>query len=131
MHELIREPLFSNIEEIREIYQKYGLVSETNFLIKNQVVGIFKENEFLVGEDPYAVQCIMGKSDVAGFDIEKSNSFINLDGYTVIGLVEGDDLICIDNSTGHIYLSLIETGEGENVKIADSIETFISKINLI
>ena len=131
MHKLIREPLFSDIEEIRKIYQNYGLVSKVDFLIQNQVVGMFKENEFFVGEDPYAVQCIMGKSDIPGFDLEKANTFIKLKGYTVIGLVEGDDLICIENSTGHIYISLVQTGDGENIKIADSIEMFINKIILI
>jgi hypothetical protein len=95
---------------------------------ENKIVGLFTENEFDVNGDPYAVQCFMGISNIIGYDLIKANQMLKLKNRVAIGLVDGDDPICIEKETGYVYLLLLETGDGEEIKIAESVEAFINKI---
>lgn len=47
-----------------------------------------------------------------------------------IGLLEGDDIICMDISSGAIYFWLIENGDGEKIRIASSFKEFIELISV-
>ena len=128
MLNIIKSPLYTNIEEVAEAYQTLQLSAEIEYIIKNKIVGLFNENEFDVNGDPYAVQCFMGVSNIIGYDLKKANQMLKLKKRVAIGLVDGDDPICIEKETGHVYLLLLETGDGEEIKIAESVEAFINKI---
>ena len=128
MSKIIKEPFYISIEDVVEVYKMFQLSSEVEYIIKNKIVGLFTENEFDVNGDPYAVQCFMGISNIIGYDLIKANQMLKLKNHVAIGLVDGDDPICIEKETGHVYLLLLETGDGEEIKIAESVEAFINKI---
>lgn len=134
--QLIQEKWFEDISVVKNIYSTLGLTTEIDFLLRNQLVGLCAENEVVLNGHVYSVQCFMGESQELGFDIEKSNDLLEQESivpehFVAVGLLQGDDVICIEKGTGFVYLLLIESGDGEIVKVADTIESFIRKINLI
>lgn len=128
MSKIIKEPFYISIEDVVEVYKMFQLSSEVEYIIKNKIIGLFNANEFEVNGDPYAVQCFMGISNIIGYDLKKANQMLKLKNRVAIGLVDGDDPICIEKETGHVYLLLLETGDGEEIKIGESVEAFINKI---
>lgn len=46
---------------------------------------------------------------------------------TAIGLIEGDDVICINSLNGAIFVWMIQTGNGEYIEVAKSFEEFINE----
>lgn len=128
MLNIIKSPFYTNFEEVVEAYKTLQLSAEIKYIIKNHIAGLFNKNEFDVNGDPYAVQCFMGVSNIIGYDLKKANQMFKLKNRVAIGLLDGDDPICIEKETGHVYLLLLETGDGEEIKIAESVEAFIKKI---
>lgn len=128
MLNIIKSPFYTNFEEVVEAYKTLQLSAEVAYIIKNKIAGLFNENQFDIDGDPYAVQCFMGISNIIGYDLKKANQMLKLKNRVAIGLVDGDDPICIEKGTGHVYLLLLETGDGEELKIAESVEAFINKI---
>jgi len=55
-----------------------------------------------------------------------SNNILHLDHehQVAIGLVEGDDVICIDLKDGSINLWLVENGNGEHITLAPDFASF-------
>lgn len=43
-----------------------------------------------------------------------------------IGLIEGDDVICMDIPSGTILIWMIQSGNGEFIKVSDSFEEFLA-----
>ena len=65
-----------------------------------------------------------------GYGIISTNKQLELDDtkYLAIGLIEGDDVICLDLISGAIYLWMIENGDGEFFKVAKSFGSFIKMV---
>lgn len=75
----------------------------------------------------FMVDHFLDKSDIKGYGIIPTNETLKLTETTflAIGLIEGDDIICMDVTTGKIILWLIQTGTGEHLLVADSFADFI------
>lgn len=65
-------------------------------------------------------------SDMPGYGLIITNQILGLDAGNkmAIGLIEGDDVVCMDILTGQITVWMVQTGEGEDVKVADSFREF-------
>lgn len=75
----------------------------------------------------YAIHHFLDLSDTLGFGLFPTNKQLRLVGteFTAIALVEGDDIVCIEAEKGFIYLWLLQTGNGEKILIANSINEFL------
>ena len=62
-----------------------------------------------------------------GYGLITTNSLLKMDigSYMAIGLIEGDDVICMELKSGSILLWMIQSGDGEFIKVFDSFEAFI------
>ena len=87
------------------------------------------ENEYLLcsadGYD-FLFSHLLDESELAGYGLIITNQYLHTQaGHEVaIGLVEGDDVICIDVRDGTINLWLVENGSGEHIKVASSFFEF-------
>lgn len=76
----------------------------------------------------FKVSHFLDESSRAGFGIIPTNKILNTTKKKclAIGLIEGDDIICIDTINGSIFIWMIQTGEGERIKVAESFKDFIN-----
>lgn len=114
-------------------YLQYRKVNVPQYfeLINNNDFGILKNNTIVINGLEYRVDALCTCSSNSGYDIVNVNKNLQTDnGDTiVIAGVAGDDVICMDISTGEIFIWLIETGEWEKEYVAPSIDVFINMIN--
>lgn len=84
---------------------------------------------FSVGGFDYMVSHFLDSSERAGYGLIPTNKILKTDkgDRLVIGLIEGDDVICMDIPSGTISLWMIQSGNGESLKVADSFEEFLAK----
>ncbi len=80
------------------------------------VKGIEFEVVFIFSEQTKPILGIKEANERLGTDIGN---------VVTIGLLAGDDPICMDTKTGEIFFWLIENGDGARLKVADSFEKFI------
>lgn len=82
-----------------------------------------------INDFDFMVSQLFDESEAIGVGLIVTNEILGTNrGQTVaIGAIEGDDIICFDVPTGSIILWMIESGNGENIKIADSFEEFMDK----
>ena len=76
----------------------------------------------------YMVSHFLDKSEEAGFGLIATNELLKTEkfGQLAIGLIEGDDVICLDPQTGHISLWMIQSSYGEFLVAAKSFQDFIN-----
>ena len=117
--------------------------------MRNQILVYLRERKvknekylsFILSEDMYDIEFKLCSID--GFDFMVSHFFdsTNQAGYGLIstnrmlktdsgrqlaiGLIEGDDVICMDLETGIISLWMIQTGGGEYLQVAQNFEEFM------
>lgn len=74
----------------------------------------------------FVLSHFLDNSDIPGYGLIITNQILGLDegNKIAIGLIEGDDVVCMDILTGQITIWLIQTGEGEDIKVADSFREF-------
>lgn len=77
----------------------------------------------------YMVSHFLDSSEQVGYGLIPTNEVLKTDGgnFLAIGLIEGDDVICMDIPSGAISLWMIQSGNGESLKVADSFEEFLAK----
>ena len=75
----------------------------------------------------YAVSHFLDKSEKKGYGLIVTNEALKkgLGHQLAIGLIEGDDVICLDPKTGQISIWMIQTGNGEHLVVAESFNDFI------
>ena len=75
----------------------------------------------------YAVSHFLDKSEKKGYGLIVTNEALKkgLGHQLAIGLIEGDDVICLDPKTGQISIWMIQTGNGEHIIVADSFNDFV------
>lgn len=74
----------------------------------------------------FMVSHFFDESDKEGYGLIASNNNLHsdLEHQVAIGLVEGDDAICIDLKDGSINLWLVENGNGEHIILAPDFASF-------
>ncbi len=77
----------------------------------------------------YIVSHFLDKSKRKGYGLIATNETLETEqrGQLAIGLIEGDDVICLDPRTGRISLWLIQTGNKEYIAVAKSFQDFIKR----
>lgn len=115
-------------------YLKSRKVREPTFfaLLKNNTFGFIRDVTFKVDNIQYNVAYLLSCSENSGYDIVKANGNLSMvlqANEVAIGIVEGDDVIYYDNLTGGVYLFLIENGNGERLKIANTLSEFTKIFN--
>lgn len=75
----------------------------------------------------YIVSHFLDKSERKGYGLIATNKTLQTEksGQLAIGLIEGDDVICLDPKTGRICLWLIQTGNNNYITVAESFQEFI------
>ncbi len=103
-----------------EIYKDF-IINETN---KKVPFKLFQVDGF-----DYKMSHFLDDSEQEGYGLLATNETLNLSdsNYIAIGLVEGDDVICMNTLNSEIVLWLVQTGNGERVKIAESFKSFLDK----
>ena len=77
----------------------------------------------------YMVSHFLDASDIKGYGVIATNASLQMSGEQLaIGLIEGDDIICMDLQDRSIYLWLVQTGKGERIKVSDSFGEFLSNV---
>ena len=74
----------------------------------------------------FMVSYFLDGSDRIGYGLIPTNETLKTGNGNrmAIGLIEGDDVICLDIPTGKISLWMIQTGNGESLDVADSFDRF-------
>lgn len=78
----------------------------------------------------FAVSKFFDCSSIVGSGIMPTNLVLKTEDSDkiAIGLVEGDDVICMDAKTNEITLWMIQTGDGEHIHVADDFTSFLEII---
>jgi hypothetical protein len=68
----------------------------------------------------------LGQSEDAGYGLIPTNRILGLDGSNqlAIGLIEGDDVVCMNLDDGSINLWLFEMADGKRMTVATSFGEF-------
>ena len=74
----------------------------------------------------FMVSHFFDESDEAGYGLIPTNHNLHsdLEHQVAIGLVEGDDAICVNPKDGSINLWLVENGNGEHITFAPNFKSF-------
>ena len=77
----------------------------------------------------FVVSHFLDWSKEKGYGIIATNEILKTDSgqKMAIGLIEGDDVICLDIKSGQITIWMIQTGEGEHIIAAESFVSFLRK----
>ena len=77
----------------------------------------------------FIVSHFFDDSTQSGYGLIKTNDILKKNGchFIGIGLIEGDDVLCINSLTGTIHVWLIQTGNGEYIEVSRSFKSFIEK----
>lgn len=77
----------------------------------------------------FMVSHFFDDSEQSGYGLISTNDMLKTTGsqFTAFGLIEGDDVICLNSSNGAIYIWLIQTGNGEYIKVSSSFKEFINE----
>lgn len=69
----------------------------------------------------------LGQSDEAGYGLIPTNHILGLDGSNqlAIGLLEGDDVVCMNLDDGSINLWLLEMADGKRINVAASFKELL------
>ena len=75
----------------------------------------------------YVVSHFLDKSERKGYGLIATNEALKkgLGHQLAIGLIEGDDVICLDPKNGQISIWMTQTGNGERLVVANSFIDFI------
>lgn len=77
----------------------------------------------------FVVSHFLDQSKEKGCGIIATNEILKTDlgQQLAIGLIEGDDVICLDIKSGQISIWMIQTGDGEHLIAAESFRSFLEK----
>lgn len=77
----------------------------------------------------FMVSHFFDNSNKRGYGLIPTNNILKTTGsqFTAIGLIEGDDVICINSLNGAIYVWMIQTGNGEYVEVSKSFAEFMNE----
>ena len=77
----------------------------------------------------FEVNRLFDDSLLQGYGLMATNEILGTNEGDIlsIGSIEGDDIVCMNIPSKAIYLWMIENGDGEYIKIADSFEDFLDK----
>lgn len=80
-----------------------------------------------VDDFEYQVSHFFNESGKKGYGLIPTNELLKTGTgpMIAIGAIEGDDVICLDLHSGAVYLWMIQTGESEYMKAADSFAVFL------
>ena len=69
----------------------------------------------------------LDRSEKKGYGLIATNKALRtgLGHQLAVGLIEGDDAICLDPKTGRISIWMIQTGKGEHLVVTDSFDGFV------
>lgn len=75
----------------------------------------------------YIVSHFLDRSEKKGYGLIATNETLQTEksGQLAIGLIKGDDVICLDPKTGQISLWLVQTGNNDYITVAGSFQEFI------
>lgn len=114
--------------EVNEYLTKRGIKDAfyRSFLLSNNITSQTFVLCSTKGFD-YMVSHFLDLSERCGYGLIVTNKTLGTDiGDTlVIGLIEGDDVICMDIPSGSISIWMIQSGDGEQLKVADSFQEFL------
>ena len=109
-------------------------VKDSTYLdfIKNNKLGILEPNFCSVDGFDFGISHFFGISKVSGYDIITANKNLGTDEGNIvsIGLIEGDDVICLCTKNNEIFLRMINNGNGETIKVANSFEALLKLITM-
>lgn len=76
----------------------------------------------------YMVSHFLDLSERKGYGLMITNETLKTDSGDVlaIGLIEGDNVICMDIPSGVVSIWMIQSGNGEHLKVSDSFEEFFA-----
>ena len=131
--EMKSKSLFSR--QISDDYIQYlrerKVVSAAYFqALREGNVGVLDENMILINDVPYAVNCILGKSQEAIYDIRGTNDLYQLDpsNGTVFSVLYGDSYLFFKPNDERVFFRSLASDE--EVLVADSYDDFINKIKM-
>lgn len=119
----------SNSKRIKDYLVASGIQSvEIEKLLTEDMSDQMEYIPFSADGFDYAIHHFLDSSDIPGYGVFQTNAILGLEGTEqfAIALVEGDDVICLDKKDGSVNLWLIQTGNGERIRIAPSFRAFLA-----
>lgn len=124
-----------NKDKVLNYLLNRGVDSKTYLdIIKNRPFGLLAENIFYIGEkidgSEYTLEFFFTDEATISPDIETVNRNLQTDYGDILSIANvcGEDIICMNIKTGQIFLWELESGSGDMVPIAKSIDQFIAMI---
>ena len=114
--------------EIMKYLLSRGLAPEIVEYLTSEEANKSEFIPFSVNREDYAIHHFLDGSHRPGYGVKKTNDQLKTfeTDYVAVALVEGDDVICINVQDGSVHLWLIQSGDGEMIKVADSFSDFLS-----
>lgn len=114
----------SNAEQV---LKKLGIKDETYIKFMREGTKPFTSKMFNVMGMDFVISHFLGFSNVPGFDLIMTNAMLpsRKEYMVAIALVEGDDVVCLNSDDNSISIWLVQTGNGEYLKVASSFELFL------
>lgn len=106
-------------------YLKSRNVTDSCYIL--QYADSLQNKTIIVKGIEFEVAFIFSEQTEQMLGIKEANKRLGTDigDVVTIGLLSGDDPICMDTKTGEIFFWLIENGDGLKLKVADSFEKLI------
>lgn len=109
-------------------YLKERNVTDKNYL--NYIMAEDTENEeyklFMVEEQAYMLSHFLDSSEELGAGLIKTNGVLGLENTNLIAIavLEGDDVICIDNADNSVWLLSFQSGNKELFYVTETFDEF-------
>ena len=99
-------------------YRKFVL----NYATENYNFSLCTTNGF-----DYAVSHFLDRSSKKGYGLVSTNKALGTDTgrQLAIGLIEGDDVICLNLQDGQINIWMVQNGNGEHLVVAKTFQDFL------
>lgn len=116
--------------KIYEYLNKIGLNNEQyNDFISSYVAEDTAYTLCTINGFDFIVSHFFDETEENGYGLIPTNNLLRFpnEGQLAIGLIEGDDVICLNIKNGEVGIFMIQTGDGEYIKVADSLNEFLEK----
>lgn len=123
----------SKVNELYEYLQNRGVTDKIylNFISEEQTRDK-KYKLFSVERQDYMLSHFLDASDEPGYGLIKTNDVLGLTHTEIlaIALVEGDEVICINNNDNSICLLSFQSGQRKLYGVAGTFHEFLSMISV-
>ncbi len=119
------------VDKVLQYVNSCGLKNDQyeEFLINNEY-GFLDENQMIINNEEYSVECFLGVSNNEAYDMVRANKLAELYNtkYCAIAILYGGDLVCLNTEDNKVYCWFHENWDKKPICIANSFNQFVDSI---